>query len=88
MVNKLRMMILLHRFRLYHAQIFPGSPGWQWIKAAGVVIAVANAICDYLKFSAEDAFFKIVGKELDRFLKKVLNFKMYAKVVSRMIKEA
>ncbi|OFT54522.1 hypothetical protein HMPREF3152_08580 [Actinomyces sp. HMSC06A08] len=50
----------------------PGAQYWKWIKAAGGVITVAEAINDYLKSKTEKAFIKVVGKEFGKFLKKVL----------------
>lgn len=41
-------------------------------KAFDCLLAVAEAINDYLKSKTEKAFIKVVGKEFGKFLKKVL----------------
>lgn len=50
----------------------PGANAWKWIKAAGGVITVAEAVNEVLQGKAQDSLIKVLGKEAGNQVKKVL----------------
>ena len=50
----------------------PCANAWKWIKAAGGVITVAEAVNEYFKSKSEDALIKAVGKTAGKELKRAL----------------
>lgn len=55
--------------------VVPGVNAWKWIKAAGGVISVADAVNEVIQGKSEDALLKVLGKEGAEQFQKVLGVK-------------